>query len=224
MFDSEKSLEEVIQELREEVDVAPEIDKKSYVEWTNSLEQLLYSEIIRERGAYEVDISTAEQPEKGTFLFKLPVDAVHSNEKPLTYENIDTLFVQWANGTKKRELTKADGMYRDIYYRYGKTMIHMIYYKEDDKICVITGKPSVDKITIYYVPCPKLKSVSTDDKVVGNVALPIEFIELLKSKLRAEAYKIMNEDLLSAKWMNDYNVLLENFKAWIAEKKPIIGK
>ena len=51
----------------------------------------------------------------------------------------------------------------------------------------------------------------------------IEFIDLAKAKLRAEAYKVANEDNLAAKWINDYNVLVETFKAWVEEKRATFG-
>ena len=56
-----------------------------------------------------------------------------------------------------------------------------------------------------------------------NVMLPIEFIDLVKAKLRGEAYKLANEDSIAAKWLNDYNTLLETFKAWIADKSSNFG-
>ena len=53
--------------------------------------------------------------------------------------------------------------------------------------------------------------------------LPPELIDLAKAKLRGEAYKLANEDGLAAKWLNDYNVLLETFKVWIQSKAPAFG-
>jgi len=53
--------------------------------------------------------------------------------------------------------------------------------------------------------------------------LPIEFIDLAKAKLRGEAYKVANEDSLAAKWINDYNMLVETFKAWIERERANFG-
>ena len=57
----------------------------------------------------------------------------------------------------------------------------------------------------------------------SNVMVPLEFIDLVKAKLRGEAYKLANEDDIAAKWLNDYNILLETFKAWISEKSSNFG-
>jgi hypothetical protein len=53
--------------------------------------------------------------------------------------------------------------------------------------------------------------------------LPAEFIELAKAKLRGESYKYANEDGLAAKWLNDYNALLETFKVWVQSKSANFG-
>ena len=79
-------------------------------------------------------------------------------------------------------------------------------------------------VRVIYFVRPALKTVNSSDVVgSGNVMLPVEFIDLAKSKLRADAYKIANEDNLAAKWMNDYNVLLETFKEWMDRKRPHFG-
>jgi hypothetical protein len=68
---------------------------------------------------------------------------------------------------------------------------------------------------------PELKTIS--NYASKYVMLPIEFIDLIKAKLRGEAYKYANEDNLAAKWLNDYNVLVETFKAWLSNKQPEFG-
>ena len=50
-----------------------------------------------------------------------------------------------------------------------------------------------------------------EDGTPVNVMVPVEFIDLVKAKLRGEAY-VCQRGSLVAKWLNDYNVLLETFK------------
>ena len=50
MFDSGISVKDLIEELKTtEVDIALEIPNATYVSWLNSLQQLIYSEIIKEQ-------------------------------------------------------------------------------------------------------------------------------------------------------------------------------
>ena len=59
---------------------------------------------------------------------------------------------------------------------------------------------------------------------VQDIPLPVEFIELAKCKLRGEGYKLMNDDGQAAKWLNEYNMLLENFKAYIYSHGSRFGR
>ena len=73
---------------------------------------------------------------------------------------------------------------------------------------------------ILYFVRPEVKTVSENDEIDSkNVMLPPEFLDIARAKLRGEAYKIANEDVLAAKWLSDYNVLLENFKEWIKQRQ-----
>lgn len=58
----------------------------------------------------------------------------------------------------------------------------------------------------------------------GVVPLPYEFTELVRCKLRGEAYKLINDDALAAKWIGEYNTLLENFKVYIASHGSMYGR
>lgn len=100
------------------------------------------------------------------------------------------------------------------------TVFPNTYYKDDNRLGIhVTDKP--DDITVTYIVRPALKTSETFRDL--SVMLPVEFIDLAKAKLRGESYKLANEDSIAAKWLNDYNVLLETFKAWIAEKSPNFG-
>ena len=98
-------------------------------------------------------------------------------------------------------------------------------YKDDLGFSNSLRLENENKLRIVYHVRPKLKTVVNDivSDSDGNVAVPIEFIDLIKAKIRGEIYKIANEDALSAKWLNDYNVLLENFKVWIATRQANFG-
>ena len=201
MFDSNISASKLVEELKNEVDVAIPISNASYVTWLNALEQLLYSEVIREQSeifvknpANEININSLSVPE---------------DEAPVRFEDIYTIF---ADGVQLIKTTLTSGViFSDTFYK----KYNNIGYS-------ITKQPEEFKI-IYFVR-PALKGVSESDVIgEGNVMIPVEFIDLAKAKLRGEAYKLANEDSLAAKWLSDYNVLLETFKVWVAGKASEFG-
>lgn len=195
MFDSGITAEKLINELKSEVDIALEIPNDTYVTWLNSLEQFLYSEIIKEQREYIKDIPEIEfLPEK-----------VYG-EADVSFEDI---YAVYSNDTQLIKSTLTSG-----------EIFPNVFYKKDNQIKVnIAGYPK--KIRVVYIVKPELKT--PDNYLDMKVMLPIEFIELAKSKLRGEAYKLANEDELAAKWLNDYNILLETFKAWLTVKQPEFG-
>ncbi len=201
MFDSGISLKELVADLKEEVDVAIPIPNKSYVSWANSLEHLLYTEIIKEQN--EIAVNATEGP------IEIEALDVPDGESRVRFEDVRAVY---ADTTQLILSTAASGI-----------IFPNSFYKTENKIGVnVDFEPSVYRI-IYYVK-PSLKTVDANDNISEeHVMLPIEFVEIMKSKLRGEAYRIANEDAKAANWLNNYNVLLENFKAWIAQKGAPLG-
>ena len=54
--------------------------------------------------------------------------------------------------------------------------------------------------------------------------LPYEWLELVMSKLRGEAYKIANDDGQAAKWLEDYNAQLSSFTEWARKRQERYGE
>ena len=199
MFDSGIKASALINQIKDEADIAVPVSDESYVLWLNSLEQLLYTELIREQGKIEISDTEAS-------VLNIETINVPSGENAVRFEDIYTIY---ADKTQLIFSTAASGViFPDTYYKIGNN-IGLNLSKTSEKIVII-----------YYVK-PALKTVS--DISAKNVMLPIEFIDLAKAKLRGEAYKLVNEDALSAKWLNDYNILLETFKTWLSEKQSKFG-
>ncbi len=196
MFDSGKSVSDLITELKDEVDIALEIPDSSYIGWLNAIEQLCYSEIIKEQR--ELTVSDAESP------ISLSGLSVSDAESPIRFEDI---YAVYADGVQLMKTTLASGkIFPDT------------FYKENDDLGF--NSPYMTKeLKIVYFARPKIKT--EDDK--GNVMFPVEFVDMVKAKLRGEAYKLANEDALAGKWLNDYNVALENFKAWCESRASQFG-
>lgn len=199
MFNSGIKAADLIEQIKNEADVAIPIPDINYIMWLNAVEQLLYTELIQEQGEIELDNVSDNVIDIGTLTFS-------ADENPIRFEDIHAIY---ADDVQLIESTLASGV-----------IFHNTYYKVSNNIGLNMKKqPQTIKI-IYYVR-PALKTEDNAD--TEYVKVPIEFIDLVKAKLRGEAYKVANEDSLAAKWINDYNVLLETFKMWIQGKQSEFG-
>lgn len=200
MFDSGKSVSELITELKDEVDIALEIPDSSYIGWLNAIEQLCYSEIIKEQR--ELTVSDAESP------ISLSGLSVSDAESPIRFEDI---YAVYADGVQLMKTTLASGqIFPDTFYKHNDYLGFNSPYMTKE-------------LKIVYFARPKIKTIDDEGNVEGNVTFPVEFVDMVKAKLRGEAYKLANEDALAGKWLNDYNVALENFKAWCENKTSQFG-
>lgn len=203
MFDSKVTAKELIEEIRQEADISLEIPDENYIAWLNSLEQMLYSEIIKEQGKRMFDTDAAEF-EGVIGLANLDVP---DGEDGMRFEDIHAVY---RDGTQLIKSTLASGV-----------LFPDTYYKISGGIGFNLKETEVDEIKVIYFVRPKLKTIENYNS--ANVMLPVEFIDLAKAKLRAEGYKLANEDNLAAKWINDYNVLVETFRAWVEGKRANFG-
>lgn len=202
MFDSGISAKDLVTQLKDEVDIAVPIPNLTYIQWLNSLEQLVYTEIIQEQG--KIELKPVPPPSIGIDALSVP-----SGENAIRFEDIYSVYAD--NKQLIKSTLMSGNVFRDAYYKDGNDLGYAL------------NEPP-NRFTIIYIVRPALKTVDSNDVInSGNVMLPIEFIDFVKAKLRGEAYKLANEDALAAKWLNDYNVLLENFKAWIAAKQSNFG-
>lgn len=199
MFNSGIIVSDLIGQIKDEADISIPISTASYVLWLNALEQLLYTELIHEQGEIELDgISSG--------VISIDTLNVPNGENALRFEDIHAVY---ADQTQLIESTVASGViFPDTYYKIQNNI-------------GLNLKKQAEKLKIIYFVRPALK---TEDNISTEcVMLPVEFIDLAKAKLRGEAYKIANEDSIAAKWINDYNVLLETFKAWLSGKQSEFG-
>lgn len=199
MFDSGIKASDLIEQVKDEADIALTIPDTSYVLWLNELEQLLYTELIQEQGKIELG---------GVNGDIIPIDTLNvpNGENTVRFEDIHAIY---ADSTQLIKSTVASGV-----------IFPNTYYKKGCDIGINLIEPPEKVLVVYFVK-PELKTV--DNLNATDVMVPIEFVDLVTAKLRGEAYKVANEDSLAAKWLNDYNILLETFKAWLSVKRPEFG-
>lgn len=204
MFNSGISAKTLVEELKStEVDIALEIPDSTYIQWLNSLQQLLYTEVIKEQKKVEFT-----PPFENNLIDISSVTGAADENKP----RFEDVYAVYADDVQLIKSTVTSGViFRNTFFRI------------TDKLAFNTEK-TPDTVTIVYIVKPALITTTSDGNINdANVMVPIEFIDLVKAKLRGEAYKLANEDDIAAKWLNDYNILLETFKAWITEKSPNFG-
>ena len=203
MFDSGIPVQDLIEELKNtEVDIALEIPDATYVTWLNAVQQLLYTEIIKEQKKTTV-----------AGVINNPIDLSDIYDKAIEnkprFEDIHAVYARIGNNDI--QLIKSTIASGNIFPN--------TFYKDNNNIGYHT-ETEPEEMTIVYIAKPVLVGEAINDT---NVMVPVEFIDLIKSKLRGEAYKLANEDAIAAKWLNDYNAHLETFKAWISEKSSTFG-
>ena len=197
MFDSGILALDLIQELQEEVDIAVPIADVVYCGWLNSLQYLLYTEFIREQRIITIQNTEGQQ-------FEIAQFPVLTDESPVRFVDIYAVFADSV------QLTKAAHSASRIFPN--------TFYYDRGRLCCNT-KDDFTSLTVIYFAKPALVA-EEQGTITGTVALPLEFVDMARAKLRAEAYKLANENILAANWVNEYNVLLENFKAWIGKRAP----
>ncbi len=200
MFDSEIYAYDFISNLKNEVDVALPITDTSYLGWLNSTEQLLYGSVIKEEGIY-----TTENTESIALPIKL------EDENNIRSADIVAVYAKFpiSKRVQLMHVTAANGpTFGDVYFEKG------------NKLCIKSSYPC-SEADIVYIRRPLLKT--PENYKEETVKLPVEFMDLIASKLRGEAYKTANEDSLAAKWLNDYNAMLQDFNSWCAVKRANTG-
>lgn len=210
MFDGGISAKELVDQIQQETDVAVPIPNSTFYEWLNAIHFLLYTELIREIHW----LVCTELPDGEIDIEHIAV----SNESSVRVEDIYAVYADLSENTKIKpiQLTRMTSLNGGI-FPYS-------YFKSGSKLKInIPLQPgqAVSQIKIAYYAKPDI--ITTDNAESVKVAVPREFISLVKAKLRGEAYKLMNEGNVAANWLSDYNVLLDTFQKWVDSRRETIG-
>ena len=207
MYDSDITAADLISEIKDEIDIAAIIPDSAFIRWLNTVEQTVYTELIREMKLVHIAV---EYDDGDIPSFSLPDISLSGNEDPAIFDDIIKVYV---DGIELDRVSLISGMTFD---NLG------MYYKNGERVMVKTLVPATE-VTVIYVVRPIKKTIINGELPGETVKLPAEWLEIAASRLRGEAYKLANDDNLAAKWLNDYNLYLEQFKVWL-EKNKVYGE
>lgn len=205
MYNSGITALELMNSVKKEADISYPISDETLLRTINTVEQFIYTEILKEHVKHEfINSSSDIQFSIELENINVPVGAA--------LPNFDDIIHVFAND--------------DEVERSGITGVFNfpdknLYYNNYDGKITISLNETPDIVTIIYRLRPDLKTA--DNAKTAIIALPVEFVELMAAKMRGEMYKIANEDGLAAKWLSEYNVQLENFKVWATERMTRYG-
>lgn len=225
MFDSGITAAQLVSELKKETDIAMPVPNSVYADSINYVQQMLYAEIIREEGIISFP---ADADADGINIEPVPNDnnpeltlyEVNIAEAPEEQDKIrfeDIRLVYWGGVELIKSTAAACRIFGNAYAKSARG--GLITLSVDER----TKNAADGRVNIIYYKRPKLIRADRNGFTDGNIMLPAEFIDLIKTKVRGEVYKTVNEDSLAAKWLNDYNSILESFKMWIGGTAPTFG-
>jgi len=205
MYDSGIKAKDFLDALDQEADISIDIPRDSMLRWLSTVEQFVYTEVLKEYVRTTVDLTS------------IPVDVIRLDTLPVppgaaipVYDDVIRVY-----GEEGQELRKSGAVAGYEFPDYD------LYYADYNGGLVLHTRIEQSKVTIIYRIRPEIKI--TDNQAVLNVALPVEYLDMAGAKIRGEAYKIANEDGLAAKWLADYNQQVENFKVWAVSRNERYG-
>jgi hypothetical protein len=212
MFDSGITADSFVKGMISEIDYPDipgadaSITLSRITEHLNRIEKILYSEIIREIATVDF-----ENPQNNLTIEDINDKVTLLNAGEISFNEIVGVL---ADDT---ELTKTNAtnflILRNVFtYNFDKFLYKKYYVDE-----------SVMDLTISFKVLPEKKTI-TSSTVSGNVNIPFEFLPLIRSYIRGEEYKLINEDNIAAKWLNDFNAQIEEFKVYIEKNRSAFGQ
>lgn len=213
MYDSKVKAADLIEQIKTETDISLPISNGTYAEWLSETEQMLYSSFIKDIYSASVGLSGTAGADGVSRVSLSGVTPSHCEQ--LRFEDI--LEVYCGDKALMKVSPIIGFEVPDTWFRYRNNSTG-----DENMFCHISDK-SVHAVKIIYRMRPKIKKYASDGSLDETVKVPFEFLELVKAKLRGEAYKLANEDTLAAKWLNDYNAHLQDFQLWLKKSDAAFG-
>lgn len=202
MYKSGVTAADLIASVKSEADISVAVPDSAWIRVINTVEQFLYTEVLHEHIAVRVDYTDISDDR--VILSEIPVpDGAAVPE----YYDIVRVFAD------EDELERAGAA------GFMEFPEKRLYTTEYDGTISLNPMKSPAEIILIVRLRPALKAENSADEVF----VPPEHLDLVTSRMRGEVYKIANEDGLAAKWLADYNSLLESFKVWAAKRNERYG-
>ena len=202
MYNSGITASELINSVRGEADISPELPDSFLYRIINTSEQFIYTEILKEYVSETIAYADITNDKLDLSVINVPTGAAN-----VVYDDVVRVFAD----SEEIERAGAGGVFQ--------FPEKQLYYTKYDGNISFSLNSYPNEITVIYRLRPILKSEAND----GIIAIPPEFTELIAARLRGESYKVANEDGLAAKWLSDYNTQLESFKIWAAARNERYG-
>lgn len=204
MYNSGIKSAELIQSVTEEADIVIPISDTSWYRWINSVEQFVYTEIFNQFVFCELYF---EEISDNTIHLGTQIPPIYGAASP-DFDDIVKIYADDVELSRSGVVSSVVFDDKPLYYTD---------YAGNIKLVIPFD---AEKVKIVYKLRPSLKSAGDD----SFINLPVEFVDMLASRLRAEAYKIANEDGQAAKWAAEYNAQLETLKVWSAMRSERYGE
>ena len=198
IYESDVTASRLITSVSDDIKVFPAISMSNYIGWYNDVVQSIYKSIIKPctlitvAAAKETELSGIDIPDNSVF----PEGA----QMYLTKNGI------------RRKLLRVDNE-RDLVFRDS-------VYIGDEEIKISSDDITDAKLIIEVLTPPPI--ITEDNASGAMVPFPIEYHDMIKARLKGEAFKLCNQDSTAAKWLNDFNAALEDFKAFHYRTKSIV--
>lgn len=198
MYKSGITVKELIDQVQNEVDIAIDIDIATMLQSYNGLMVGLYRDIIKEE----------------CFKFYTPTEATRYKIVDWDTEQYDSECVYRVYTEDLFEAEKVNPTYAMITDR-------ICWFPLSKKKIALVNFPEGQCGIIYHVT-PEIVKYNAENGTYINadsdgVPVPIDFIDMVKAKIRGDMYNISNDDDLASKWYSFYNARIEDFKAWAVQ-------
>ena len=230
MWNSEVKVNDFINDIRNETDIAIDIPENYYIQWINECQQLLYSAIIRGKktinGVLNEFSAKTDYSNYNNLIYISPdkiAEKTRTTGDTVRFDDIYTIdFTDAKNMTTQlMRATPYNGrLFSNCYFPNDLPDENFTVVLSIDKNRTINPPYNSTVKIVYYIRPAMVTSSNLDTQYI---MLPVEWLEMIRSYVRGQAYETANEDTIAAKWLNNYNALLESFKQWILSLEPKMG-